>query len=199
MSARVHGSPSLHAPPLAAVDVQPPESVHVSMVQASLSSQFRAMPAMHTPSEQTSPMLQASPSSQAPAAALCWQPAAAAQTSAVHGLLSLQLIPVPAVQTALKQLSPVVHGLPSSHAPESALCVQPDVARQPSSVQGLPSSQPRFGLAAQEPALQTSPVEHTFPSEQGAPSAPVLVQPLATSQESLVQTLPSSQSKPGPP
>ena len=71
--------------------------------------------------------------------------------------------------------------------------LQPLAGSHASAVQELPSSQPGAVPATQPPFAQRSPAVHTSPSSQ----VPVLgkcTQPLAGSQESSVQTVPSAQS-----
>jgi hypothetical protein len=61
-------------------------------------------------------VVQAFPSSQALVLFVKTQPASSVQVSVVQGLLSLQIRPTPGWQVPPPQVSPVVHGLPSSHA-----------------------------------------------------------------------------------
>ncbi len=111
----VHALLSLHVPEFFGVCRHPVAGIQLSSVQALLSSQFRGVvPGVHTPSEQTSPVVQAFPSLQAAEFGVKTQfPVKGSQESVVQGLLSLQLLGVP-IQTPLTQISLIVHGLPSS-------------------------------------------------------------------------------------
>src|SRR5947199_1609783 len=93
-----------------------------------------------------------------------------------------------------------VQRLPSSHAVRSAsvVCVQPVAGSQPSAVQLLPSLQLGGGPPTQLPPAQVSAVVQALPSSHAAVLF-VCVQPVAGSQASVVQTLPSSQLGGGPP
>ncbi len=178
---------------------QPVLALQPSSVHGLPSLQSNALPGWHAPVLHKSPIVQAFPSVHAPVLGVCAQPPWVSQASVVHGLPSLQSCPGPGKHTALKHASPVVHGLPSSHGPEIALCVQPAPALQPSSVHGLPSSHASPLPETQFPPRHASPLVQTLPSEHTAPSSFVLVHPLEMLQESLVQTLPSSQSSGAPP
>lgn len=82
-----------------------------------------------------------------------------------------------------------VQGMPSSHEAPSARCEQP-AEPHPSVVQGSPSSHP--APATHSPPSHASPVVQGSPSSHG-PLAPVWLQsPVAASQRSSVQALPSS-------
>src|SRR5438552_12009282 len=95
-----------------------------------------------------------------------------------------------------EQLSPVVAGLPSSHASALLRCTQPTAGGvQKSVVQTLASSQ-FAGVPRQAPRVHVSPTVHTLPSLQGIalklrkPHAPAPLQAL------LVQTLAAVQGEP---
>ncbi len=178
---------------------QPVFALQPSSVHGLPSLQSNALPGWHAPDLHKSPIVQAFPSVHAPVLGVWAQPPWVSQASVVHGLPSLQSCPGPGKHTALKHASPTVHGLPSSHGPEIALCVQPAPALQPSSVHGLPSSHASPLPETQFPPRHASPLVQTLPSEHTAPSSFVLVHPLEMLQESLVQTLPSSQSSGAPP
>lgn len=137
----VHALPSSHARELMACP-HPLATLHESLVQGLLSSQFRAGPGLHAPPPQVSPDVHASPSLHAVVNKLYAQPVAVLQVSPVHGLLSSQLMAVPAAQSPDVHVSPEVHAFPSSHAAVLATCWQSLAGSQASSVQGLPSSQP---------------------------------------------------------
>ena len=90
------------------------------------------------------------------------------------------------------QVSPVVHGLPSSHGALLIVWPQaPVAAMHASSVQTLPSSQ-LTGVPAQIPPPQTSFTVQRLPSLQAAVLF-MWTQPVIGSQESSVHGLPSSQ------
>jgi len=81
-------------------------------------------------------------------------------------LLSLQLTGVPGRQTPPWQTSEPLQMLPSPHdVPfERAVCWQPVVMLQLSSVHGLPSPQLSGAPAVQAPPWQVSAPLHTLPS-----------------------------------
>ena len=85
--------------------------------------------------------MQASPSSQLPAAAALTQPLFGSQLSAVQTLLSSQSIALPGAQAPLAQASAEVQASPSSQPALLALLTQPLFGSQLSSVQGLLSPQ----------------------------------------------------------
>ena len=85
-----------------------------------------------------------------------------------------------------------VHLSPSSHLMAMGRWAQaPSTTPQLSAVQTLPSSQLLAGPAMHAPALHASLVVHGLPSSQ-APVTAAWLHPLALSQASLVQALPSS-------
>lgn len=98
------------------------------------------------------------------------------------------------------QVSPVVQVLPSVHTtPVVGVNTQPEAGAQLSVVQVLPSSHVGAAPPTHVPPKQLSAVVHALPSEQFTPSLPgACAQPLAMSQESTVQGLPSSQLTPVP-
>ena len=126
----------------------------------------------------------------------CWQPPGAAHRSVVQALPSLQLAGVPA-HTLLLQKSFDVHTLPSLQALMLGTLTQPLALSQLSSVQGLPSSHEPSLPGTHLPLLHWSPVVQTLPSSQGAVLLADL-QPVAASQLSTVQGLPSSHRSAGP-
>src|SRR5207245_2407709 len=79
------------------------------------------------------------------ASTVCWHPATGSQVSAVHGLLSLQSRPGPAVHTPPWHVSAPLHMLPSLHEVPfaSTVCWPPATGSQVSVVQGLLSWQSR--------------------------------------------------------
>jgi len=90
---------------------QPLAEAHVSVVQGLWSSQSSAEPPPQLPPPHCSPAVQASPSSQGPAV-LVWTHEPPTHESAVHALVSEQLIGVP-TQLPAAHSSPVVQALPS--------------------------------------------------------------------------------------
>ena len=112
---------------------------------------------------------------------------AVSQLSSVQGLPSSQAAAAPGRQEPNAQASPVVHGLPSSHALALFENTQPVDVSQLSVVQPLPSSHTRV-----EPAH--APPEHVSPVVQASPSLHACwlfenTHPVAGSHESVVQTL----------
>ena len=189
-----HGSASLgtleHVPAL-----------QLSAVQGLPSLQFLGAPETHSPPWHASPTVQALLSSQAPVWAVCAQPLAGTQESAVQALPSLQFaVPVP-VHAPLTQLSPVVHALPSLQlVPFPRLtCLQPTDVSQLSVVQGWPSSQETAVRYAQLPPEHWSPEVHALLSEQVARSLATCLHPLEVTHESVVHVLASSQPRAAPP
>jgi hypothetical protein len=193
----VHGLPSLHGvPSLTFVWVQPVKGSHESLVQTLPSEQLTGEPP-HAPFAHRSFVVQALPSLQESLLSTCVHPVAGLQPSSVHGLPSLQPIGVPA-QAPPEHTSPDVQALPSLHGAMLFVWVQPLAGSQASVVQTLLSSQSGGGPPAQAPAAQASFVVQALPSSHGAVLS-TCVQPAAASQPSVVQTLPSLQSGPGPP
>src|SRR5690606_591725 len=137
----------------------PKRGSQTSAVHGLPSSQSTTSPGTHVPSTQVSPWVQASPSEQAPVRWTHWHPAALSQKSSVQGFWSLQSMTVP-WQPPLKQVSPVVHTLPSSHGFWWKVCTQPLAGSHASFVHGLPSSQSRAVPPTQLPAWHTLPFVH---------------------------------------
>jgi hypothetical protein len=137
-------------------------------VQGLLSSQDLALPAWQAPYKQTSPVVQALPSSQLLLLLVLVQlPVVVSQPSVVQGLLSLQTLALPGWQLPPKQLSLVVQALPSLQLTALLVVRQLPVAwSQLSVVQRLPSSQVVAGPPLQLPLWQTSPLVHALPSSQ---------------------------------
>ncbi len=84
--------------------------------------------------------------------------------SLVQPLLSSQLGAAPGVHRPSLHKSPTVHGLPSLHGAVFSTNLQPALASQLSSLQGLPSLQFCAVPARQMPPLHASPLVHTEPS-----------------------------------
>jgi hypothetical protein len=82
------------------VCVHPVAGLHPSVVQTLASLQLRGVPAVHVPLWHVSVPLQALPSAHAEplGSGGFWQPVTGLQLFAVHGLPSLQVSGVPAVQ-----------------------------------------------------------------------------------------------------
>ncbi len=117
-SPSVQGSPSLQLS-LLLTCVQPLAGVQPSVVQGFLSSQLGPPTPEHTPSLQTSPLLQELPSLQAmPSWLTLTQPSLMSQESAVQALPSSHVALAPA-HRPMRQLSPLVHALPSSQGPDA--------------------------------------------------------------------------------
>jgi hypothetical protein len=134
---------------------QPATGSQLSLVHGLPSVQLGAVPGVHVPDWQVSAPLQTLASAHdVPFVTLaCWQPATGSQLSVVHGLPSLQLRAVPAVQMPAWQVSAPLQTVPSAHdVPfRSAVCVQPKIASQASVVQELPSLQLSGAPAVQVP------------------------------------------------
>ena len=187
----VHGLPSSQAVVLL-VCTQPVALLQLSVVQTLLSLQntagLNALPAQ-VPAPQTSPVVQALLSLHARLLMANTQPEPGLQLSVVHRLLSLQVMPVPA-QAFAAQMSPLVQALPSSQIAALAVFRQPVTALQESVVHGLPSLQLSEPPDVHRPPEQVSPVVQALPSVQGTLLA-VYLQPVAATQASSVQVLPS--------
>src|SRR5262249_33839940 len=115
-------------------------------------------------------------------------PVVGPQASVVHGLLSLQLSAVPAVQTPPWQVSLPLHRLPSAHAVPlaSAVAVHPEVGLQASVVHGLPSLQTSAAPATHTPAWQVSAPLQRLPSGHAVPLASTTLAQMPALHESIV-------------
>ena len=204
MSLALHELPSLHTvPSVTFLYWQPSLPSQVSLVHTLLSLQSTAAP-LHLPAAQVSLVVHTVPSSHA-AVLLAWaQPVLLAQVSSVHTVLSLQSVGFDWVHAPPKQVSPVVQASPSSHTATLLVWLQPAVAEQASSVQGFLSSQSAGGaIGVQVPDLQSEPWSCLPLTQLGSMHtvlsvATVVVQPMAGSQASLVQSLPSLQTTAAP-
>ena len=179
---------------------QPLTGVQVSVVQALASLQLSAVPAAQVPLWQLSAPLQTLASAhEVPfSAGTCSQPKTELQVSVVHGLPSLQLSAVPAVQNPDWQLSVPSHTSASAHGVPlgTGAAVQPSTGLQLSVVHTLPSLQLSAVPAVQVPLWQVSAPLQTLASLHGVPFATeVVVQPKRGSQLSVVQGLLSLQSR----
>jgi hypothetical protein len=103
------------------VKTQPVADAHESTVHGLPSSQTRAGPPTQSPPEHLSPVVHASPSSQAAVLFECWQPAVVEQVSVVQGFWSSHDVAGPPRHAPAEQWSPLVHALPSLHALVSSL------------------------------------------------------------------------------
>jgi hypothetical protein len=196
LSLTVQALPSSHTP-LARLWTQPCWGSQPSTVQLLPSSQGVTEPAPHLLAPHTSPCVQALPSSQGPVSAVWLQPAPSLQPSWVHGLPSSQSGPPVPLHRPAVQVSPAVHGLPSSQLPLAGAWLQPVLAKQPSSVQSLLSSQLTGDPPWQTPLWQRSPRLHASPSLQLVPERPPWMHAPCT-QLSAVHTTPSSQLEAAP-
>ena len=214
----VHGLPSLHvnalplhaplahasasvqallsvqgAPSLPAGVVQPVAGSQPSAVHGLPSLQVLVVPSHVWPTH-VSDTVHALPSLHGvlASALLCTQPTLLVQLSMLHGLLSSHAFVPVEVHAPPAQMSPVVHGLPSSQAVVLFWCTQPSVLSQASAVQNLLSSQ--FGATPpmQLESPQVSLVVHALPSSHGDVLGRC-TQPTPSAHESLVHKLPSSQ------
>jgi hypothetical protein len=184
--------PSLHGS-LWLAKAQPLSALQPSAVQGLPSSHLAGLPALHWPSLQVSPTLQALPSLHGRLLAVWVQATLGSHESVVHGLPSSHGGGTPGTQLPPWHLSSLLQALPSSHGPVVALNWQPSLASQLSAVHGLPSWQVSAGPAAQLPLAQVSPLVHRSPSLQGR-ALFWWLQPSLASQLSSVQGFLSSQS-----
>jgi hypothetical protein len=177
----------------------PVRGSHVPTLHGFEPSIATGVPGWHAPeASHVSLPLQRSKSLQLePAVRGVWAtPLVGSQLSSVHGLPSSTVTGVPAVQLPLWQVSAPLQRLASAQlVPSTAgVWVTPSVGEQASVLQGLPSSTLRVDPAVHVPEtsqvslpLQALPSLHDVPAATG-----VCVTPLAASQASVVQGLPSS-------
>src|SRR6266849_184134 len=197
VSLLVQASPSLHGAVLL-LCTQPVAGLHESSVQTLLSLQLGGDPPTHEPRAQVSLVVQAFPSLHGAVLLVCAHPVAGLHEPSVQTLPSSQLGAGPPMQVPPLQVSLVVQALPSLQGLVLWVCTQPVTGLQLSSVQTLLSLQLAAGPPTHAPAAQVSLVVQAFPSLQG-PVLLVCTQPVAGTQLSSVQTLPSSQLGAGPP
>jgi hypothetical protein len=165
-----------------------------------LSLQLSAVPAAQAPLWQVSAPLHRLPSAhEVPlATGMAVQPKMESQPSVVHGLPSLQLSAVPAVQAPLWQVSAPLQTLPSLHEVpfSTGALTQPVAGLQLSVVHTFPSLQLSGVPAVHTPLWQISLPLQTLPSAQEVPLATgVVVQPNVGLQLSVVHGLPSLQAR----
>jgi len=197
VSAVVQASPSSHDTVLGEL-TQPVAVSHESVVHTLPSLQLGAAPGMHEPPPQVSSTVQALPSLHGRVLGAFTQPLAGLQESVVQPLVSSQLGAGPGTQVpAPSQVSVVVQALPSLHERVCGMFTQPLAELQVSSVHWLPSLQSRGPPEMHEPALHMSLTVQALPSSQAIATL-TCSQPVATSHESWVQTLPSLQLSAGP-
>ena len=191
VSLDVQALPSAQGPPSRLAWAQPLAGLQVSVVQGLPSSQPKVPVTAHVPLAQPSPVVQRLPSVQVTTFGKCVQPLESLQPSSVHKLPSSQLGTLPR-QVWWVHKSETLHFCPSSQGiPSASACLQPPTVAQLSLLHTLPSSQSTVLPGAHLPLLHESNAVHALPSSQ-SPDAAVCVQPRKTSQESVVQTFPSS-------
>lgn len=153
------------------------------------------VPLLQVPVAQTSPLVQGLPSSQLTALLACAHPVAGTQLSVVHGLPSSHriatLTAVPAHEP-LEHRSFCVHALLSLQLSVLTALTQPFFGSQLSVVHTLLSLQ-LSAAPPHTPPAHTSLALHALPSSQLRVLLAKRQLPLALSQESLVQALPSAQ------
>ena len=187
-------APPVHAAPLGRKTcVQPVPTPQLSIVHELASSQVELVP-LHMPLAQTSLTVHTLPSSQGEVMKVCTQPTTASQLSAVQTMLSSQETGMVPTQVADWQLSPAVHGLPSSQADPGATGVktQPMTGSHESAVHGKPSEHISGALEIQVPAEQTSLGRHALAKPHDAVLG--VATHLPAEQLSSVHALPSLQS-----
>ncbi len=86
----------------------------LSSVHGLASLQLGVSPPIHTPPEQLSAVVHASPSSHGARLLVCVHPVSGVQASSVHELPSSQLVGGPPLHNPFAHWSPVVHALSSS-------------------------------------------------------------------------------------
>ena len=165
VSPLVQALPSVHGKLLLAL-TQPLAELHESLVHSLPSSQLGALPGTQLPPAQVSESVHALPSLQEALLLPKTQPLVVLQLSVVQGLLSLQVMAVPAPQLPPLQVSLLVHALPSLQGALLLLCWQPTSGSHRSFVQPLPSSQLRTLPPLHTPPLQASLEVQLFPSLQ---------------------------------
>jgi len=188
----VHAFPSLQA--IALLTLRQPAAVsQLSVVHTLPSLQFTGVPTWHVPNAQTSPAVQAFPSSQGFAFAAFTQPVAGLQLSVVQRFASSQTTGV-VTHDPPEQTSPAVQAFESEHGAVLSAWTHPVAVSQLSSVHGLPSLQLSAVPGRQAPNTQASPLVQALPSSQ-AIALLLNTQPVAGLQLSVVQRLASSHAR----
>jgi hypothetical protein len=177
--------------------VQPLAGLQLSSVHEFPSLQLTGAPGLQLPPPHTSLAVQALPSLQGWVFGVERHPSNASQASVVQALLSLQFTSWPGLQLPPTHTSPLVQALLSEQGAVLFENTHPVLGLQALSVHGLLSLQVIGAPGWQTPAAHTSPEVHALPSLQGFVLL-MLVQPVAGSQLSSVQGLPSSQVGPTP-
>ncbi len=196
--------PSSQVPPSVFTNAHfPVLSLHASTVHGLPSSHWGGLPGLHWPPLHTSPWVHKIPSSHpnpSTDALDAHLPLLGSHASIVQPLPSSQVVGVPDWQRLAAQISPTVHGLPSSQTTELLVNKQfPLAPSQASSVHGLPSLQTLIRPPTHRPSTQASPKVQPVPSSQLAPElAWAWHKPSATVQMSKVQGFPSSHTRPVP-
>ena len=198
-----HASPLVHALPSEHVLVllawmQPPPTLHESVVHGLPSSQLIAAPDAQPPPAHTSPLVHALLSEHDRTLLVYAQPLVGSQASSVQMLPSLQTTTEPGWHAPVAQMSPLVQALLSVQDNVLLVCVQPPDALQESVVHRLLSSHASAAPGTQTPLAHASFVVHALPSVQ-ANVLLVKTQPVAGTQASVVHGLPSLQTTPVPP
>jgi len=161
VSAPSQNAPSSHGEELLTCVHESVASLHESFVQAVVSLQSRAVPAVQAPPTHFSPTVQNAESSHGAwsGLAVCEQMSPpSSQPSSVQGLVSLQSRVVPEHAPSL-HVSAEVQNRPSSHGAVLLVCVQVSLTSSHASVvQALVSAQLR-GVPEQTPPLQMPSVE----------------------------------------
>ena len=166
-----------------------------SAVQELPSSQFGGGPPAHWPFRQTSPVVQALPSSQGAELSTWTHPDDGLQESSVQPFPSSQETAKPVHRPSALQVSARVQALPSSQAVSGAGVKTHWPLTHASMVQLLLSLQTTGEPMHRPSLLHVSPRVQASPSSQVAPSSSSWRHcPVAESQESRVHWLPSSQS-----
>src|SRR2546425_1069885 len=152
----------------------------------------------HVPPEQTSAVVQKSPSSHGAVLGVRTHPVAGLQESSVQTFPSSQFRGGPPTHRPPAQVSAVVQVFPSSQGAVFGVFTQPLAGLQESSVQTFRSSQLGAGPPTHPPPAQVSAVVQALPSLPGAVCGG-FTRRSGGSQEPSVQTLPSLQLGAGPP
>src|SRR5438128_2193670 len=171
MSRVVQEFPSSHPAVLGVMTQSPVAGSQESSVQTLPSSQCRDWP-MHLPPPQTSPVVQALPSSHGAVFGVWTQPLPESQESSVQGLPSSQSSDGPPTHAPAAQVSAVVQALPSWHgfALKPTTWHVPVPLQVPSSVQTLASLQAQPPCSKKQTAEQQSPLT-VFPSSHSSPGS----------------------------
>jgi hypothetical protein len=165
--------------------------LQASVVHALSSLHEIAAPPWHEPPPHVSPEVQALPSSQDAVLFVKTHPVAGLQLSVVQALSSLHVTVKPPWHEPPPHASSVVQALPSSQDAVLFVKTHPVAGSQLSFVQPLPSLQTTAAPPWHEPPPHVSPEVQALPSSQGAVLF-VKTHPVAGSQVSVVQALPSS-------